>query len=312
MVLLLPRQRKLQLFNWFNKRVSNDAKVKAEQAAAQIILVGTLIFYFDLQLFLIGLLLGWCLWIFGGSMCLHKYSSHKTFEPKNKLIKVLMVYAGTMCNLGSTICWASGHRLHHANTDHKDDIHLPTRREGLWHKIKTWFFYFDVYHVDPRKIRDLITDDVHKFFHTHYHKVFLGTVAAVALIDPLYAVYLVLLPGIYTIHCAAYITVASHVPAISKYFWRTFDIDDYTVNSHLLMVLIPGEGYHNTHHAHQGLWNNALRKGEFDISAWFIMLLGNPRHRKLPETMPPIRGKDLEEELQSVSKRIRANDARTA
>ena len=294
------------MFNY--KRITNDTKVKVEQAAAQVLLVGVLIFYFDLQLLITGLLLGWCLWVFGGSMCLHKYSSHKAFEPKNRLIKILMIYAGTMCNLGSTICWAAGHRLHHANTDHDKDIHLPTRRPSLWHKIKTWFFYFDVYEVDPRKIRDLITDKDHKFFHNHYHKIFLGTIGLVALINPLWAVYLVILPGIYTIHCAAYITVASHIPAISNYFWRTFDIDDYTVNSHLLMVLIPGEGYHNTHHAHQGLWNNALRKGEFDISAWFIKLLGIPRERKTPETTEPRRGHALELELIRASNRINHNN----
>jgi fatty-acid desaturase len=31
-----------------------------------------------------------------------------------------------------------------------------------------------------------------------------------------------------------------------------------------------GEGLHNNHHAHAQLYNFAVKKGESDISAWFI------------------------------------------
>ena len=95
--------------------VSNDTAVKAVQAFVYISAIATLGLAFDLKLFLISLCLGWLLFGFGGSICLHKLSAHKTFEPKNKLIKWFILWCGTISSLGSTICWAAGHREHHQN-----------------------------------------------------------------------------------------------------------------------------------------------------------------------------------------------------
>jgi len=73
--------------NGFLRRCSNDAKVKATQAFVYISAIVTMIFAWDTTLFLIALALGWLCFGLCVSVGLHKYAAHRTYEPKNRLIK---------------------------------------------------------------------------------------------------------------------------------------------------------------------------------------------------------------------------------
>jgi stearoyl-CoA desaturase (delta-9 desaturase) len=251
--------------------MTNNDMVKVLQASVYICGLITLIFAFNLKLFLIGLFLGWILFPLGVSLCLHKWSSHKTFEPKNKLIKIFLLWCGTITCFGSTICWASTHRSHHKHSDNESDPHSPKNINWL----KLWFYYFPSHEVNPRIVKDLINDKEHKWFHKNYYAIILITIGLIGLIDPLLVGYLFCIPVMYIFQGISYIIVTAHLPKMMKYFkgYRNFNTNDNTYNSQIINCLYIGEGYHNNHHAKAGLWNNAIKSDEYDLSAPIIKLL---------------------------------------
>lgn len=282
--------------------LSNDAKVKLTQLFVYLVAIGTIVWAWDLSLFILSLIVGWVWFGIGGSICLHKLSSHASFVPKNRLIKWVILWFGTIASLGSTICWAAGHREHHAHSDKRTDPHRPYG--SIWHKIKMWFYYFPTWQINPMIVRDLTTDPDHKFFHRHYYKIILGYIALLAAIDPVYVGYFYAIPVLYTLFGISWATVIAHIPQLGYWSWRTYDTNDYTYNSNFWNALLMGEGYHNNHHACPWLWNNAINQGEWDLSAWIIQRIGNTNNRPA-SAHPPIRtGKALRCELRAVRVRL--------
>jgi stearoyl-CoA desaturase (delta-9 desaturase) len=292
------------------ENLSNDFKVKAVQAFVYIAALVTVVFAWDTTLFLAALAMGWLLFGFGGSICLHKLSSHRSFVPKNRLIKWFILWCGTIGSLGSTICWAAGHREHHKHSDHAADPHRPLG--SLWHKVKMWFYYFPTWKINPMIVKDLLADPDHQFFHRHYYKIIFSYVAILALINPIYVGYFYAIPVMYTLFGISWATVIAHVPQLGYLSWRTYDTDDYTYNSNFWNVILMGEGYHNTHHACPWLWNNALRKCEWDMSAWVIKLIGTPNDIPPRPFNPPRTGKKLREELASVKQRLKDEETNSS
>ena len=296
--------------NGFLRKCSNDAKVKATQAFVYISAIVTMIFAWDTTLFLTALALGWLCFGLCVSVGLHKYAAHRSYEPKNRLIKWIVLWFATIGSLGSTICWAAGHRAHHRHSDHIEDPHRP--KGNLWHKIKVWFYYVPAFNINPLIIKELSRDKDHAFFHRHYYKIIYSYIGALALIDPIYVGYFYGIPIWYTLIGISWATVIAHIPVLSYGLpgtWRTYNSKDYTVNSHLWSLLFIGEGLHNTHHAVPGLWNNAINKGEFDLTAPIIKLIGKPNNATVREHPPIRRGyKKIKEELRGVQEYITKYD----
>lgn len=288
---------KQQLWKLWN--LSNDKKVKIVQALVYIITFFTLVFAFDLKLFLISLVVGWFTFAVAGSMCLHKLAAHRSWTPKNRLIKWIVICWGTLGGLGSTIAWAAGHREHHRHTDLKTDPHRPYG--SLWHKFKMWFYYFPVWNISPGIVKDLMSDPDHKFFHRHYFKIILTYIAILGIIDIRYIGYFWAIPVLYLLFGISWATVIAHIRQLGYFSWRTFNTKDYTYNSNFWQVIVAGEGYHNTHHACPWLWDTAIYKGEFDITAWFIKLVGKGNNNPGPVGhAKPRTGKALRKELDAV------------
>ena len=280
--------------------LSNNVKVKIVQAFVYIATILTLIFAWDLTLFLTSLALGWLTFGIAGSLCLHKLSSHQAFVPKNKLIKWVLLWFGTIGSLGSTICWAAGHREHHAHTDLKTDPHRP---HGNWlHKFKMWFYYFPTWEISPLIVKDLTQDPDHKFFHRHYYKIIISYIVFLACLNPIYVGYFYAIPVLYLLFGISWATVIAHIPCLGYRSWRTYNTPDYTYNSNGWGLLLPGEGYHNTHHACPWLWDTATSKGEFDLSAYVIKWIGHVNDRPAPYHEPVRTGEALKEELDAVKK----------
>lgn len=283
--------------------LSNDAKVKLTQAFVYLASVATVLFAWDARLFAWSLVAGWFMFGIGGSICLHKLSSHGSFTPKNRLIKWVLLWFGTIGSLGSTICWAAGHREHHQHADKKTDPHRPYG--SMWHKVKMWFYYFPTWDISPLIVRDLTQDPDHRFFHQHYYKIIFSYVAVLFMIDPIYVGYFYAIPVLYTLFGISWATVIAHIPHLGYLSWRTYDTPDYTYNSNFWNAILMGEGYHNTHHACPWLWNNALYKGEWDASAWVIKLIGVPNDLPAKPHNPPRTGKALRAELMEVRRKLK-------
>lgn len=296
------------------KTFTNDSKVKFAQAFAYIGSVITLLFAWDLTLFLIAVVCGWILFGLGVSVCLHKWASHKTFVPKNNFWKTIILFFGTMCTLGSTISWAAGHREHHRFTDKDGDPHRPAG--SLWHKIKVYFYYFPTYPISPMLIKDLTVDQGHKWFHKNYYKIIYAYALGLFLIDPIYAGYFYCLPVLYVFTGISWVTVIAHIPTTGRFgfrkdTYRIYPSDDYTYNSHIWQFLLMGEGYHNTHHSCPWLWNNAILPNEFDISAKIIQKIG-----QVNSTPPKVynsvrRGQAMFDEIQAVAEKNKHDDSLT-
>jgi|TARA_R110000751_G_scaffold33275_4_gene82977 stearoyl-CoA desaturase (delta-9 desaturase) len=255
-------------------KLSNNFKIKVVQAFAYLGAVATLIFWWNTTLFILAMIWGWLLTGFGSSMSLHKMSAHRSFKPKNRLIKIILLFMGTIVSMGSTIYWCDTHRLHHGTSDSDKDPHPP--RGSLWNKIKIWFYYFEPYKIEPMRVKDLIADKDHMWFHRNYYKIVIGWIVLLGLIDLKIAAYFYCVSMLYVFFGISYITVIAHIPKLAVKGYRIFNSPDYTYNSKLFAWLLWGEGFHNTHHSNPRLYNLAVLPDEFDYSAKVIETIGTP------------------------------------
>ena len=251
--------------------MTNYEKIKLAQALAIVSTVITLCLAFNLTLFLLGLLASWVFWCMGLTISLHKYSSHRTFEAKNKFVKYIILWFGTVIAMGSAINFAAGHRQHHKHADTPEDPYCLTG--SFWHKFKLFFYWFPIYKINPMIIKDLLRDRDHVWFNDNYWKILLVYPAILLAINPLWFVYFWALPVTYIILGMGYVTVTAHLPSLQKYGTRPNETTDNSWNSRLFAVLLAGEGYHNTHHAYPGKYNYETVPGDFDISGRIIEVI---------------------------------------
>ena len=258
-------------------KLSSDTKVKILQTTIYAVLITTLVVSFNSTLLLLGLVMGWFWWLVGINAGLHKYSSHRAFEPKNKFVKTFILFISSLCGLGSNISWACTHRKHHKFSDHEGDPHSPNiDGGGFWRGLRLWFYYFPTYHISPRTVKDLTIDPLHKWFHQNYYRVIGAYVLVLALIDIRLVGYLWALPAVYVFTGISYITVLAHKPWLGRLIgYRLHETTDKTFDSKVMSLLLPGEGNHNTHHALPGLARNATQDGDWDLGYWFIKLVGH-------------------------------------
>ena len=147
--------------------MTNYDKIKLAQAVAVVATIATLTLAFNIWLLILGLLVSWIFYCFGLAICLHKFTSHRTFEAKNKFIKYVILWFGTQVTMGSTINFAAGHRQHHVKSDTPEDPYYLDG--GLWHRIKLFFYWFPTFKISPLIVKDLLRDSDHQFFNNHYY-----------------------------------------------------------------------------------------------------------------------------------------------
>lgn len=242
--------------------MTNYDKIKLAQSVAVISAITTLIFAFSWTLLLLGLLTSWLFFCVGLSVSLHKYSSHRAFTT-NKIIKYVLLWAGTVVTMGSSINFAAGHRQHHRTSDTAED---PYCLDGsIWHKIKLFFYWFPTYKINPMIIKDLLRDKDHAWFNDNYWKILLPYPIVLFLIDPVYFGYFYAVPVTYVLLGMGYVTVIAHL----RLGTRLYDTTDNSWNSRLFAVLLAGEGYHNTHHAFPG----NCKLGSLDAGGYLIKLI---------------------------------------
>lgn len=254
------------------KNSSNYSQVLFVQVILYLAVIATVGFNFNLGLLLSGLILGWVLFCLGVSASLHKWISHRTFVPKNKFIKWVLLWTGVQSTLGSPIGFAAGHRQHHTDSDGEKDPFVLT--SSSWNNIKLWFYHFDTKNISPRLIKDLTQDSDIKFFHTHYWKIWSVYPCILLSIDPVLLVYLFAVPAVYVFLGMSYVTVVAHATSWKNFFNGTNNYNDLdkSWDSGFFSLLFAGEGYHHTHHVNPGVSDYSLINGRFDASGWLIRL----------------------------------------
>lgn len=248
--------------------LSNYDRVKLAHLVSLMIFLLTVIHAFSWTLLLSGLIVSWMFYCFGLAISLHKYSSHRTFEPKNRFIKLFLLWVGNQVTMGSSIAFAAGHRQHHVHSDtEKDPYYLD---QGIGHKIKLFFYWFPEYKINPMVIKDLIRDKDHSFFNRHYWKITLVYPLLLALINPVLVGYFYAMPVLYVLLGMGYVTVIAHLPCFSS---RKQPTQDNSWNSQLFSFILAGEGLHNNHHANPGNSNYEHFPEDFDPSGRIIEYL---------------------------------------
>jgi len=194
----------------------------------------------------------------------HRLLSHKGYDAPN-WFKVISLFFGTLGLNASALVWAAMHREHHAYSDKENDPHSP----AVMGIFKTYFGVI-TYQPKLRFAKDLLRDKTVMFFHKHYFKINIAYDVILFLINPLFVVYLHLLPAVILWHAEAAINVFTHMPWLG---YRNYNTDDDSRNSQVLAVLVAGEGYHNNHHQSPKNINFAHNKNEFDITAKLVSLI---------------------------------------
>lgn len=254
------------------KNSSNYSQVLFVQLLIYLTVISAVIYTFDLKLLLTGLVIGWLLFCVGVSAGLHKWISHRTFVPRNKFIKWLLLWAGVQSTLGSPIGFAAGHRQHHSDSDGSKDPFVLT--DSTWNNIKLWFYHFDTSNISPRLIKDLTQDQDIKFVHTHYWKIWCIYPGLLLLINPVLFVYLFAVPAVWVFLGMSYVTVVAHATSWKGFFCGTSNYNDLdkSWDSGFFSVLFAGEGYHHAHHVNPGLSDYSLMNGRVDPSGLVIRL----------------------------------------
>jgi stearoyl-CoA desaturase (delta-9 desaturase) len=255
------------------KNMSTYQQVLPVQALMHLVFLWGVFQYWNATYLIIGLIISWSLFWIGGSISLHRWICHRAFEPRNKLVKWFLLWAGIQCTLGSIPGFAGAHRLHHAYSDTDRDPFVL--KNNLWHNVKLWFYHFPKMSISPKMIVDLMRDKDIKLSYTHYWKIWAIYPLIVLATGGIEAfVYFVALPIVWMVLGMSYVTVVAHSPRWRKMFKAKTKTDsDWSWDSKFFSILFAGEGFHGCHHKDPSQSDYSNMSGKFDASGWLIRYL---------------------------------------
>lgn len=205
---------------------------------------------------------------FGTVIGLHRLFSHNSFQTYRWVKRVLLIL-GVLSAQGSPLWWVANHRgLHHPHADQDKDLHTP--KKGVWHSYINWQLQLKSNDVKLSYAKDLLQDPMFKFCHVNYDWIVWGSIATLALIDPVLCLYLLVIPQFLVFHMENLTNVAGHMP---KWGYRNFDTNDCSTNNSILGILSLGDMFHNNHHAKPKSYTTAVRPLEVDLSGLAIKYL---------------------------------------
>jgi fatty-acid desaturase len=205
--------------------------------------------------------------LIGHSIGMHRYFSHKSFNT-TPFCEKLMAWTSLLLGVGSPIQYARNHRQHHRVTDKPNDWHSPVNDGQLYTALGIWEFNSLKWFMERGGVtpRDLLVHPTYRFIHDHYYKIWGALTLITLLVDWRLTVYLLALPSlIYHIELNVFVNWISH-----SHGSRNYETDDRSKNNQWVQTWTLGEGLHNNHHANAHLYDFAVKKGEWDISAWVI------------------------------------------
>jgi stearoyl-CoA desaturase (delta-9 desaturase) len=217
------------------------------------------------------LLIMYFLTVSGAELGLHRYFSHRSFEPVRPL-KIVLAILGMMVGQGPVAYWVANHRRHHLFADQDADPHSP--KDGLLRAHIMWVLDPEVT-ATPRFARDWLADPDIRF------------------LDRFYFVWLalgLLLPGL-----LGWIISGSSAQAVSCALWggglrlflvqhgiffinsfchrfgtRAFATADMSTNLSALTLPTLGGSLHHNHHAFAASATTAFFKRQIDFGGLLI------------------------------------------
>ena len=205
--------------------------------------------------------------LIGHSIGFHRYFSHSAFET-TKFGHWLICLTSILIGVGSPISYARNHRFHHRVADEKRDLHSPVTDGKIKTFLGLWTFHDLNWFLKKGtvQVRDLIKDPLIRWIHKWYYEIWTVLIISTCLIDWKLMVYGLVLPSlIFHIELNIFVNFFGH-----SYGYRNFETPDWSRNNMWIQWYNLGEGLHNNHHEHAGLYDFAIYDGEFDPSAWVI------------------------------------------
>jgi len=215
----------------------------------------------------------------GTSIGYHRRLAHHAFHCP-KFVEYFFVLGGIMGFQGSPIWWTTIHRSHHKYSDTPSDIHSPKHGFKFWDY--SWFLKkgYDFSLMNPAvQCPDLCKDPVYRFLEQDGDWVraqwlnFFGiAVCGRLLLVPFLgwgAFAVSLLAGFVFFQMPLIFNYVCHIPKLG---YRTFAVEDNSVNVGWVALLWFGEGWHNNHHAFPSSASFGLKPHEFDLS-WNVLRL---------------------------------------
>lgn len=207
----------------------------------------------------------------GTAITLHRYISHRSFEPK-KYMKPILLWLSCLSLQGSPIGWAAVHRgSHHRFSDTDKDAHTPQRGIAYaWHFwLHDWHEYFN-----PKYAVDLLRDKQITWFTHNYEKIILMTYICIGILSWEFLLFALMIPACIGLYQESNINVFCHQ---KKYGYRNFETSDNSTNVPLLALITWGQGWHNNHHKKASSYDFGTsisgNKKEFDPSLLILPLI---------------------------------------
>lgn len=223
--------------------------------------------FIDFNLWLIGIAFGWVFHWIVGSIIIHRYITHKTFKV-NKFLHNTFTILSTLAYAGSSLAWASMHRIHHLTSDSDKDPHSPKKYK--WWQLLGLSVDLKNRQLELLNCKDLLHDRLHLFCHKYYVPINLSFILILGLIS---------IPAL----IAFWIGIAYHVIGIFFSTWvyhnklpfqyKSYKLEDISYNNLYSTLLFHGEAYHNNHHNNPGAISSAERWYEFDMNKLLINLI---------------------------------------
>ena len=223
--------------------------------------------FINFKLWLTGIAFGWFFHWIVGSVIIHRYITHRTFKV-NKFLHNAFTILSTLAYAGSSLAWASMHRIHHTTSDTDNDPHSPDKYK--WWQLFTLSVDIKNRQLELLNCKDLLSDKLHLICHKYYVPINISFILILGWIS---------IPAL----IAFFIGIGYHVVGIffSTYVYhkklpfqyRNHDIADNSYNNLLSTLLFHGEAYHNNHHKNPSAVSNAEKWYEFDMNKLLINLL---------------------------------------
>lgn len=221
------------------------------------------------------------LWYVSGiAIGYHRLLSHRSLKC-SKIFEYFFVFAGYLAYQGSPIWWASMHRAHHKHVDTPLDPHSPVF--GFINGYAGWLIkHTTAYpaHINPREqCKDLYHDPLYVFLEQEgkpfqarnlANLIYVGFHASMVMIFGWQVGLGSLVASMVAFQVPLILNTCCH---ITKLGYRSFAIDDESVNVWWLGILALGEGWHNNHHAYPGSARAGVRPHEIDF-CWALIKLG--------------------------------------
>jgi|TARA_B100000085_G_scaffold260801_1_gene264622 stearoyl-CoA desaturase (delta-9 desaturase) len=201
---------------------------------------------------LLGILWYQVIAIFGHSMGLHRYFSHRQFKA-SKVFEVISLFLVTIAGARSPLVWVGAHRIHHVYADTPRDPHSPDHI-GFWNVLLNRWNIENLWSVKHRVfIKDLVKNPRVMFFHKYWKHIYLGMAVICLLISLKFFIWFMVIPTIFSFFGYGIFNARGHKDKSPR--------TDLWIN-----ILSAGEGFHDVHHSNP----KKIRLNTYDISGFII------------------------------------------